>query len=336
MKLWKQRTHRGRKFYRRNHGKLKKDMFYLSYYRILHTAYLQNQTYCLPTVKSMFADTFGHEPDVWSQYYLMDTETCFINDAVLDKLNHQAVFSDLNTLSTLLIEIGFDVYLIKCLKNGERLNRKQFYRWLPIKKNYKLKKTVKAFWKNRLPKEKSFQQLYVLLQPYTTEILTVYRKLLIENDVLLTMTPQRAYVLETINSMLIEQEEINELTEELAVTVNHECKLITPDVDLVCEDNVSFEQNSNCNDYVTTASVCESATVLPVKASSFVMTKPISHSVTTEKTVKKVPKAEAASGHGFSENKTMSTKKAVTCAVCVAAAGALLLPLVAYSVMKQK
>ena len=31
---------------------------------------------------------------------------------ILDKLNHQAVFSDLNTLSTLLIEIGFDVFNI--------------------------------------------------------------------------------------------------------------------------------------------------------------------------------------------------------------------------------
>ena len=336
MKLWKQRTHRGRKFYRKNHGKLKKDMFYLSYYRILHTAYLRQETYCLPTVKSMFADTFGSEPDVWSQYYLMDTEDCFINDAVLDNLNHQAVFTNLNTLSKLLIEIGFDVYLIQCLKKGERLSRKQFYRWLPIKKSHKLKKTVKAFWKNRLPKEKSLQQLYVLLQPYTTEIFSVYHKLLLENDVLLTMTPQRAYVLEMINEMLTEQEEINELTEELAVTVNHECKLMMPEADSAGKDCVVPEDDSEKNDTVTVAQVRESATMIQANESSLVRTNAICRLAAPEKTIKTVQKAEAASGHGFSEKKSMSAKKAVACAVCVAAAGALLLPLVAYSVVKHK
>ena len=52
--------------------------------------------------------------------------------------------------------------------------------------------------------------------------------------------------------------------------------------------------------------------------------------------VQKRKKVAVPDGRGFKEKNKMTRKKAVTCAVCVAAAGALLVPLVAYTVIKHK
>ena len=337
MKLWNQRTHKGRKFYRLNHGGLSKDQFYLSYYRILHTSYLSKASYCIPTIKSMFLAAFGVEMNAWSQYYMMDTEKCFVNDDIINNLNHRAVFQDMNVLQILLVELGFDVYLLQCLNNGQKPDKKSFYQWLPIKKSHKLKKIVKLFWKERLPKGKLLQQLGIQLQAFTTEIASVYHKLLVENDVLLTMTPQRSVVLASISLMLEKEKEKNGLTDQLASTVNQEFEK-TDSVDVSaseCTEGMNRIDNSKIK--VSKQAVEAVNEVMPAFTLQQQDVTMVKHKIALPvNRVKKVGTTEVPNGRGFCEKKTVSAKKAVTCAVCVAAAGALLLPLVAYSVMKQK
>lgn len=314
MKLWKQHTHRGRKFYRMNHGKMSKDSFFLTYYRILHTAYLKQQKYCIPVLKDMFQEAFGHEPNAWSLYYMMDTESCFSDDSVIHNIHLNSRFTNMDMLQTLLVEIGFDVYLLQCFEKNEKLSRKAFYRWLPMKNSHKLKKLVKRFWKERLPKEKLLQQLYLQLQPFAFEIRTIYMKLLIENDVLFTMTPQRTEVLTVLESLLRMDNEPQETIQEPEVI---ELTAVT-----LCEEVVSGKEP-------VPMPVVEKKVEKPV-------VEPIRLIEHNRKTVKVTQSSTIPDCRGFSEKKAISKNKAVTCAVCVAAAGALLLPLVAYSVIKHK
>ncbi len=319
MKLWKQHTHRGRKFYRMNHGKMSKDSFFLTYYRILHTAYLKQQEYCIPVIKDMFQEALGHEPNAWSLYYMMDTESCFSDDSVIHNIHHNSRFTNMDMLQTLLVEIGFDVYLLQCFEKNKKLSRKSFYRWLPMKNSHKLKKLVKRFWKERLPKEKLFQQLFLQLQPFAFEIRTVYKKLLIENDVLFTMTPQRAVVLTEIESLLkLDDEQPENISEPTA----SESTSVT-----LCDD-------------VPDAKPLPMPEPVPIPIVEKIVTTPVIEPIRPSEHCKKTIKVSRSSTipdcRGFSEKKTMSKNKAVTCAVCFAAAGALLLPLVAYSVIKHK
>lgn len=321
MRLWNQHTHRAKKFYRLNHGNMSKDLFGLTYYRILHTAYLRQQECYIPVIKDMFNEAFKREPNVWSMYYMMDTEFVFLNDSVLQNLHHSCKFTDMDILQVLLIEIGFDVYLLQCMEQNIKLAKKSFYQWLPLKKTHKLKKSVKQFWKERLPKEKLLQQLYMDFKPYAFEIRSVYRKLLIENDLLITLTPQRTVVLTSLDKILNSEDEVPEdiiVSEATEIISAAQCEgVIIPEeavdtVEQIIPDTLKPEPDIN-------HTISLKHPVVPVK-----------------KTVKVSQRSISPERCGFSEKNSMSKKKAVTCAVCVAAAGALLLPFVAYSVIKHQ
>ena len=322
MKLWNQHTHRARKFYRLNHGNMSKDLFFLTYYRILHTAYLQQQECYIPVIKDMFHEVFKKEPNAWSLYYMMDTESVFFNDSVIQNLHQSCSFTDMDILQALFIEIGADVYLLQCMEQNAKFSIKSFYQWLPMKKTHKLKKLVKQFWKERLPKKKLLQQLYEELKPYAFEIRSLYQKLLLENDVLITMTPQRAVVLEALNTSLNTVDDVP-------------ADVIVPEVaDLIavtqCEDEEGMPEK-------TVDTVEPIVTEVSKPEPNIKLTTPLERPVVpVKKTVKVSQRPVLPERCGFSEKNNISKKKAVTCAVCVAAAGALLLPFVAYSVMKHQ
>ena len=189
-------------------------------------------------------------------------------------------------------------------------DRKAFYRWLPLKKCHTLKKMIKNFWKERLPKEKLLTGLYYQLESHKIGILSTYRKLLVENDIVLLTTPEKERILSYIDTNLAVQfipEEEPE-TEEL-------------------KDVLPPEENDNTEKV--------KLDILPEKQPEL-KSKPSVEKVNTV-SVQKRKTGSVPEGRGFREkNNKMSHKKAVTCAVCVAAAGALLVPLVAYTVIKHK
>lgn len=298
MKAWNYRTYKGRRFYRLNHAELSRDKFFLAYYRILHTVYLSEGKSCSQAVKEMFEETFGLEPKPWSMDYIFNTEPCWVNDTVVEQLRGSGRFCCPECLKQMLIEIGFDVYLIQTIEANQQPERKSFYRWLPLKKEHSLKKSVKNFWKERLPKEKLLPGLYYSLETYKNEILTTYRKLLVENDILPMSVPEKEMILAYIET----NQAVLSLAEDIA-----EAETVT-----------EVEQQEE---------VVQQEEVKPVL--------PITKAATD--TVQKRKKMPVSNGRGFRESSSkMSQKKAVTCAVCVAAAGALLIPLVAYTVIKHK
>ena len=343
MKTWKRRTHKNRKFCRLNRGKMSKDMFYMSYYQLLHTAYLRTTSDTKDAVKELFVELFGHEPNHWSSDFIDKTETCFANDGVTQSLITEGNIESADLLYQLLIEIGFDVYLLQTAGSVRRPTRKEFYCWLPMKKSLKLKKMVKRFWKKRLPKDKLLFSLYHQLEPYKYEILTVYRKLLLANDTALIKPDKKEAVLAYIAGKLpteTEERECNEAAEQSTVIEDadvtaegipdEECQTLETAV----EETILIEKSENKD--VPTQNETSGCAKIPVK-----IAEPLVQQMTVQgyssKCVAKSKKPLTATGcRGFNEKKQMSRKKAVTCAVCVAAAGALLVPLVAYTVIKHK
>ena len=312
MKLWNYRNYKGRRFYRLNHAKMSKSMFFLSYYRILHTAYLKRQRYCIASVKRMFVDTFGLEPDAWSVSYITDTEKCFVNDIITEALNKNGVIACPECLRQMLIEIGFDVYLIQSVSFDKKPDKNSFYQWLPMKKDRTLKKTVKCFWKERLPKEKLLFNLFYQLEPYKREILSVYRKLLLANDTLLIKADEKEAVLEYINSELPQHTDEPEKIETIKL----------PEVPEDTETSDVPEVTATAEEVVEQPDEVRQPKAVLSKASN--------------QPVKRKKQPCPTECRGFREKNQMTRKKAVTCAVCVAAAGALLVPLVAYTVIRQK
>jgi len=425
MKIWNYRTFKGRRFYRLNHADLSKSMFFLSYYRILHTAYLKRQRYCITAVKKMFVESFGLEPDAWSISYITDTEKCFVNDIITEALNKNGRIDCPNCLRQMLIEIGFDTYLIKTVSEEKKPDFKSFYAWLPMKKERSLKKAVKCFWKERLPKEKLLFNLYYQLEPYKREILTCYRKMLLANDTLMIQTAGKEVILEYINENLgvstlpvamplevkeelvepesmsqiesdiqtesneeeiREQEEIVKATEinvpsavceEIEIPLQTEMTEETADViplqpevleeapsEITLQPEVLEEAPNEiplqpevteeaANVIPLEPEIIEEAAEIPLQAegieeAAMVLQKRQTFrndsalkpaQIIPSQAVVNVQKriiATIPDGRGFQEKNKMTRKKAVTCAVCVAAAGALLVPLVAYTVIKHK
>lgn len=425
MKIWNYRTFKGRRFYRLNHADLSKSMFFLSYYRILHTAYLKRQRYCITAVKKMFVESFGLEPDAWSLSYITDTEKCFVNDTITEALNKNGRIECPNCLRQMLIEIGFDTYLIKTVSEEKKPDFKSFYAWLPMKKERSLKKAVKCFWKERLPKEKLLFNLYYQLEPYKREILTCYRKMLQSNDTLLIQTAQKELVLEYINENLgvsplpvampleakeelVEPESICQIESDIQTESNEdeireqEESVESTEINVpfaVCEEIVIPVQPEIAEETTGVIPVEpelleevpietplqpevtkeapseiplqpevteEAANVIPLEpeiieevaeislqaegieeVGMVVQNKKNFRNDSTLKPVRiiqsqtavNVPKRKKTAvpnGRGFHEKNKMTRKKAVTCAVCVAAAGVLLVPLVAYTVIKHK
>ncbi len=376
MKIWNYRTYKGRRFYRLNHADLSKSMFFLSYYRILHTAYLKRQRYCITAVKKMFVESFGLEPDAWSISYITDTEKCFVNDTITEALNKDGKILCPECLRQMLIEIGFDVYLIKTASEDKKPDKQEFYQWLPMKKDHSLKKAVKCFWKERLPKEKLLFNLYYQLEPYKREILATYRKILLENDTLLIQTAEKDNVLAYIEensavslsfdekvqddtasvTTLVEaddsciEEENSEIVdnEEIAYVVTESSETIsipvaqpseeTVDVQEVQEEILPIAITDEPEPVMEAELVVETepAAILPVVTGEKALQTTVMNMPAHPSTVRKRKKVSAPDGRGFKEKNKLTRKKAVTCAVCVAAAGALLVPLVAYTVIKHK
>lgn len=419
MKIWNYRTFKGRRFYRLNHADLAKSMFFLSYYRILHTAYLKRQRYCITAVKKMFMESFGAEPDAWSISYISDTEKCFVNDTITEALNKDGKILCPQCLLQMLIEIGFDVYLIKTASEDKKPDKKEFYQWLPMKKDRTLKKAVKCFWKERLPKEKLLFNLYYQLEPYKHEILATYRKILLANDTLLIHATEKDNVLAYIDenmavrmsinetepdiimmqttpvearNIYVEEENsesadndeiesvIREVSEEITIPVfqpseetveavqdesdvqktqdeavevqlaldepallqneaaqiglidSKEPEKQTIELFVDEEEVLTIIRTEELQPTFETEKVTQQPVVAEDKSRKSIVQNTGAHSAKIQKS--KMP--QAPEGRGFNEKNKMTRKKAVTCAVCVAAAGALLVPLVAYTVMKHK
>ncbi len=344
MKIWKKRTFADKKFRRLNHGEIPKSKFALHYYRILHTAYLKQEHFCMSAVKKMFAESFGHEPNTWSVNYMSNKERFLINDTITDALNKNGRLEYPDCLLPLFIEIGFDVYLIQCVEENVKLSAKKFRRWLPLKKDRKLKHAVKHFWKYRLPKEKLLKSLYYQLEPYKNEILTTYRNMLTENTAFASGIKEKdailAYITETlglaeVNSVLEAccaqvYEEIDEECAKTEAAIAEET--VIPNC-VVPESLESVEEHS-CE------SVCEPCE--PVVEEEMPMVVPTVQTESKIVTVKPVSVKTSACTksnsvpRGFHPENQFTKKKLLACAVCVAAAGALLVPLVAYSVVKNK
>ncbi len=341
MKIWKKRTFADKKFRRLNHGEIPKSKFALHYYRILHTAYLKQENFCMSAVKKMFAESFGHEPNTWSVNYMSNKERFLINDTITDALNKSGRLEYPDCLLPLFIEIGFDVYLIQCVEQGMKLSAKKFRRWLPLKKDRKLKHAVKHFWKYRLPKEKLLKSLYYQLEPLKNEILTTYRNMLTENSSFVIGIAEKdeilAYIAEAlglaeVNSVLEAccaqiYDEIDEESAQTEVAVAEEavsnCVVTCEAQQEECAVVESAEEN-NCEPAVE-----EEKPVIVQPMPKIVTVKPVSVKTSTCTKRNSVPR-------GFNPGTQFTKKKLLTCAVCVAAAGALLVPLVAYSVAKNK
>lgn len=316
MKIWNHHTHKCRRFYRLNHAEQSKSKFFLSYYRILHTAYLLGETPCISAVKRMFEETFGLEPKAWSVAYITKTEPCLVNDTIVEILNNSGKFSCPEPLQQMLIEIGFDVYLMQSMDENKKPCKKEFYRWLPLKKKYRLKKLVNNFWKERLPKEKLLIGLGYQLESYKNEILLIYRRLLTENDCLVMSLPEKDAVLAYIDTVLTSTV-VPEADTDVSVTeIQEEVAVAAEEVKLPIEAKEEIQQ-SNIETQQTQHSIIPKTSANCAK-------------------VQRKNKITIADGRGFREKNKMTRKKAVTCAVCVAAAGALLVPLVAYTVIKNK
>jgi len=333
MKIWNYRTYKGRRFYRLNHAEYSKSKFFLSYYRILHTAYLQGETPCISTVNRMFEETFGSEPNTWSVSYITKTESCFVNDTIVESLTQGGKFNCPDSLRQILIEIGFDVYLMQSMETKKKPNRKDFYRWLPLKKEHRLKKLVNNFWKERIPKEKLLSGLGYQLESYKNEILSIYRKLLLENDILVMPTIETDAVLSYISSSLENFNFQKPESEDVVAPILDMQEETAPILDVQEEVAVTTEElqskQSEDNSLSQEGTEPEKEEIKPIP-------KMVQMTAVTYTKIPKKAKAPVTEGRGFSEKNKMTRKKAVTCAVCVAAAGALLVPLVAYSVIKHK
>lgn len=327
MRTWNYRTYKGRRFYRKNHAKLSKNLFYLNYYRMLHTAYLKQQSSCIEEVKRMLIESCGVEPNARSISYITNTETCFVNDAVTEALNNDGKIASQECLNQLLIEIGFDVYLLQTIGDVRRPDKKVFLRWLPVKRSHKLKKMVKCFWKKRLPKEKLLYNLYYQLEPFKNDILATYRKLLVSNDTIAD-TAEKTNILQYIDIVIgVPSVPEDSVTEKTVTTEEVEETVVTKLISDFQEADAVMETSSSAN------KLEEPITFMPVhvRFEQKEEIKNVSDRPKRKKNLSHVPESR-----GFSEKNKMSRKKAVTCAVCVAAAGALLVPLVAYTVIKNK
>lgn len=348
MKPWSYRTHQGRRFFRLNRAKnMKKDEFFLNYYRILHTAYLKRQRFCIAAVKRMFLDSFGLEPDAWSVSYILDTEKCFVNDAITEALAKKGSIECQDCLYRMLIEIGFDVYLIQTIEGEKKPEKNDFLEWLPLQKDKTLKEIVSCFWKERLPKEKQLFMLYYQLEPYREELIKTYRRILRSNESP-QLQPQKK---ELILSELGEAETTFEETPETAteeVAAENEPDTITEEVTAENEPDTTFEETLEEATNTVTEEEPDTVTEEATKATTEEVTKATTEEVadTTAECVKvsnRVKKEQTKAFHkkteegcrGFHNGRRISKKKALTCAACVAIAGALLIPLVAYSVSKR-
>lgn len=344
MKTWNYHTHKGKRFFRSNHAELSKDKFFLMYYRILHTAYLNGEQSCINSVKQMCEESFGAELNTHSIAYITNSEPCFVNDTVVELLNNSGKFFCPECLKLMLIEIGFDVYLMQTIESNKVPNRKAFYRWLPLKKGHNLKKMIKNFWKERLPKEKFLTSLYYLLENYKNGILATYRKLLVENDIVLLTSAEKESILSYIDTNLAVQfipEEVPEAEEvydalpsESDDAEEAELETITEkQPELISELTVEASKAEQEFEELKSEPLIKALPRQQINMQQFVRTENKTQTVT----VKKRRTGTSPDCRGFREkNNKMSRKKAVTCAVCVAAAGALLVPLVAYTVIKHK
>lgn len=174
-------------FCKKNCGGCSKEKFFEEYYRILHTAYLRsNNSSCLDIIRNDFENSFGTDLDTASVSYIYATSKYLVYDVVVAALLSDGKIDSQYYFYKLIIELGFDVWLISALESGIRLTMNDFYKWLPLPKNEKTERAVSDFWHFRLPKAHKFSHLYDGIKQYKRDILITYRRLLLaKNDVIL-------------------------------------------------------------------------------------------------------------------------------------------------------
>ena len=185
-----QTTISGKEFCRRNCGNYGKEKFFEEYYRILHTAYLRSDNNsCLDVIRNDFENSFGSELDNVSVSYIYATAKYLVYDVVVAALLSDGRIDSQYYYNKLIVELGFDVWLIYTMEKGVRPTMNDFYNWQPLEKNRKTESVIDDFWHFKLPKAHKFSHLYDGIKQYKKEILEAYRRLLLaKHDTLLDNT----------------------------------------------------------------------------------------------------------------------------------------------------
>lgn len=184
-----QNTISGKEFCRRNCGSLSKEKFYEEYYRIIHTAYLRaNGEQCIDIIRKDFEECFGSDLDNISVSYIYATTKYLVYDVIVSSLLKDGKVDSQYYYNKLVVDIGFDVWLIKSIEAETRLTMSDFYSWQPLPKTDKTDRQINDFWHFKLPKSHNFGHLYNAVAPFKTHIYETYLKLLtantdFENDV---------------------------------------------------------------------------------------------------------------------------------------------------------
>jgi len=195
-------------FYKRNSkvNKLSKDVFFIEFYRILHTAYLINDGSipCKETLLSEFSKTFSTLPDAKSIQYIDEFSKCFSSDGLINSIKAAKPYHNLTALKSLAIEIGFDVWLIENFEKGKKFRLNHFKKWLPLKRDYEFEIILERFLDCRIPNiKKKIRLLYDYLKPYSNMIYTFYGNILYLNGI-----PGAV----PVNMLAVEKEENKETT----------------------------------------------------------------------------------------------------------------------------
>ncbi len=359
-----QNTISGKEFCKKNCGSVGKDLFYEEYYRILHTCYLRaKDESCIDLIRQEFHLTFGIELDRESISYIYATAKYFVYDVVISSLLNDGRIDSKYYYSKLAIEIGFDVWLIRCMEQHKPINTAAFLSWLPLEKSDKTERAVNDFWNFKLPKNKDFQHIYLGLVEYRSDILSCYRKLINKNtafeddreavNLILHYLDEELTVVSSADASeeLIIKEPV---TLDESATIPGEEHSTSGESDTVSEEgtalNKSFElpdENKlpNSEPYYNTDEILFDS-IMAVDHSSDQRYSAVNPKRVTvnfrqdekEKTNKILEtKNSKERTKGFCDQKcNISKETLITAAKCVAVAGLLLVPLIAYQCLKKK
>ncbi len=171
-----------KEFCRRNCGSMSKEKFYEEYYRIIHTAYLRCEGRpCIETIRDDFENSFGSKLDNISISYIYATTKYLVYDVVVSSLLGDGRIDSQYYYNKLVIDIGFDVWLIKSIESEVRLTMNDFYSWQPLPKNDRTDRQIYDFWHFKLPNSRNFGHLYSAVVPFKKHIYKTYYKLLKAN-----------------------------------------------------------------------------------------------------------------------------------------------------------
>lgn len=175
-------------FYRRNSkvNKLPKDVFFIEFYRILHTSYLINDgsVTCKETLLTEFAKTFSVEPDAKSVHYINEFSKCFSSDGLINSIKSARPYHNATALKSLTVEIGFDVWLMESIEQKRPLRLKHFKNWLPLQRDSEFEILLERFLDCRIPNiKRRINLLYNCLKPYRDMIYAFYGNILYLNGV---------------------------------------------------------------------------------------------------------------------------------------------------------